>query len=218
MDRFQLPKEQWNMSLLFTTKENIFDGSAYYQTKRYLEKVLNTLAVDDIEYNLVSNSTERDLPIWISNLLQTFNPKASAFIVHKESILGIVGELSSNVISNFKLPKYSGAVEINLEALSKLDGKRKSTYTVSKYPPITQDISFLVDSDVQYKDIEKIILDTVNRDKKKATLECMDIYGKEEGSKSITVRITVEHEDKTLSDNEFEKIREKIVKRVNRKQ
>jgi phenylalanyl-tRNA synthetase beta chain len=127
-----------------------------------------------------------------------------------------VGELNSDVISNFKLPKYSGAMEINLEALSRLDGKRRSTYSISKYPPITQDISLLVNSDVKYKEIEKIILETVNRDKKTASLECIDIYAKEEGSKSITVRITVEHEDKTLSDNEFEKIREKIVKRVNK--
>lgn len=216
MDRFQLPKEQWNMSLLFTTKENLFDGSAYYQVKRYLEKVLNTLAVDEIEYHLISDTTEKDLPIWINTLLQTFNPKASAFIMHKESVLGIVGELSGDVINNFKLPKYSGALEINLEALSKLEGKRKSGYSISKYPPITQDISFNVSSDVKYKDIEKIIIDTVSRDKKIATLECIDIYAKEESSKSVTIRITVEHEDKTLSDSEFEKIKEKIVKRVNK--
>lgn len=211
MDNFELPKEQWNMSLLFTTKEDILEGNPYYQVKRYIEKIFSTLNILDIDYLLVNTTSQENLPVWIKNILPTFNPKSTAYITHKGEIIGIVGEFSNTVKKNFKLSNFTAGVEIDIEYLSKVERSIAVTYESSKYPSITQDVTLQVDRRVEYKQIERIILDIINTRDRHATVECLDIYSKDEEKKNITVRIEIEHQVKTLSTKEFNKIVDKIL-------
>jgi phenylalanyl-tRNA synthetase beta chain len=217
MDKFELPKEDWHMSILFSTKENIFDGNPYYQVKRYFEK----LHIEEgIEYILLNNYSETNLPIWIKNLIPTFNSNATVLIIAKlngkEEIVGIMGEIDTEVKENFKLPTYTSALEINLEVLKMIENSKKKYSENSRYPSITQDVCFTVDSGMLYSELEKIIKSTINTKMSKASVECIDIYQKKEGSKNITVRITIEHQSKTLTDKEFTKLTEKILKRISK--
>ena len=211
MDNFELPKEQWNMSLLFTTKEDILDGNPYYQVKRYLEKIFSTLNILDIEYLLVNTTSQENLPVWIKSVLPTFNPKSTSYITHKGEIIGIVGEFSNTVKENFKLPNFSAGAEIDIEYLSKVKRNTTIIYESSKYPTIIQDVTLQVPRRVEYKQIDRIILDTINTRDRHATIECLDIYSKDEEKKNITVRIEIEHQEKTLSTKEFNKIVDKIL-------
>lgn len=216
MDNFELPKEQWNMSLLFSTKENILDGNPFYQVKRYLEKVFNTFKIGGIEYKLVNTSSQENLAVWIKNLLPTFNPKSSAYIVHKDRILGIVGEYDRKVKDNFKLPTFTAGAEIDIDTLSKIERKKEVMYESSKYPAITQDVTFEVERRIEYSMIEKIIKDSIKSRKTYPTVECLDIYSKDDSVKSITVRISIEHQEKTLNTKEFNKIIEKITTKISK--
>ncbi len=215
MDSFELPKEQWNMSLLFSSRENILDGNPYYQVKRYFEKVYTSLGIEDIEYSLIADTSERDLPTWILNILPTFNPNASAYITYKGNILGILGDLDDMVKKSFKLPVYTAGLEIDLESLLKIDTKVKKYEEGSKFPSITQDITFVVNIEKQYKEIEERILREINTRNRKAKVECLDIYSKDGIKKNLTVRVSIEHMEKTLSDKEMEKIVEKLEKDIN---
>lgn len=212
MDKFELPQEQWNMSLLFSTREDILDGNPYYQVKRYIEKVFNSLGIDGIEYRLISKSSERNLPLWIMNLIPTFNDKGSALIVYKDNIIGIIGDFKKEVKENFKLPTYTAGLEINIEKLAKYKGHRKRISNTSKYPAITQDVTIQVEKDMEYKDLEKILYREIDSNSRKAHIKCLDIYSKDTTKKNITVRISIEHMEKTLSDKDFEQIIEKINK------
>lgn len=215
MDNFGVPREQWNMSLLFTTKDDILDGNPYYQVKRYISKVFNSLNINEIEYRLLSNSSERDLPIWILNLIPLFNDRGSALIIYKDNIIGIIGDFKKGIKNSFKLPTYTAGLEINLEKLVKTDSIKKVKES-SKYPAVVQDITFTVHRDTEYRDLEKTIYTEVDTKDRKVSIECLDIYVKDEKGKNITVRISIEHMNKTLSNKDFEKIVKKITEKISR--
>lgn len=214
VDNFQLPKEDWHLSLLFSSKETIIDGNPYYQGKRYLEKVLEGIGVNTLIYELVADSSQLDIPVWIKNILNTFNPNTSALIKHvkdgKEIIIGVVGDIHKDVKSNFKLPTFTCAFEINLEEVIKLVSENKVTILESKYPSITQDICFTVSNSTKYSDLEKTVLNIIKTKDRVGYISCIDIFQKDEKSKNITLRVTIEHKDKTLNDKEFEKIKKRI--------
>jgi phenylalanyl-tRNA synthetase beta chain len=221
LDKFELPKEDWHMSFVYTSRDNLVSGNPYYQLKRYYEKVVNTLGIEGVEYVLLNHASERNLPIWILNLIPMFNSKASVLITYKregkEEVLGIMGDFNKNIKSEFKLPEYTGGLEINLDILNKLKRSLKVYRSSSKYPAITQDISFTVANTVQYKELENILNTVINTKKSKAHLECIDIYqGKDNSTKNITVRVSIEHQEKTLTDNEFEKIKAKVLNKISK--
>jgi len=218
LDNFQLPKEDWHLSLLFTSKEDVIDGSPYYQVKRYLEKILTSLNISKIEYSLISESSQLELPIWIKNILPTFNQYQSALIKYvkdgKEIILGVIGDIDSDVKRNFKLPQYTGGFEINLEEISKLRNKNTKYIKESKFPAITQDICITIDSNAKYLDLENLVLKILNTKERTGTVECIDIYQKDPQSKNITLRVSIEHREKTLTDEQFREIKSRIEEKV----
>ena len=150
--------------------------------------------------------------------MSTFNPNQSALVKYHtdgtESIVGIVGDIDYEVKNNFKLPDFTAAVEINLEELLKIIKPKTIRVFDSKFPSISQDVCFTVPSSIKYSDIENSVLQIINTRDRVATIECIDIYRKSEHSKNVTLRITIEHQNKTLSDKEFGKIREKIEERI----
>lgn len=218
MDNFQLPKEEWHLSMVFSSREKFLDGSPYYQIKRYAEKIFNSIKVENITYDLVALTPELELPLWVKCIIPTFNPNQSAIIKYHrdgvEGIIGIVGDIDYEVKNNFKLPDFTAGLEINLEEVIKQIKPKKTTTFGSKFPSIWQDVCFTVPSNTKYSDVENAVLQIVNTRDRTAIVECIDIYQKSEQYKNITIRITIEHQYKTLNDKEFEKIKTKIEERI----
>jgi len=214
-DNFELPKEDWHLSILFSSKENIIDGNPYYQIKRYFEKVLDGINVSSLSYELISDSSELDLPLWIKNILPSFDKNGAALIKDKSSkIVGVIGDIDTDVKNNFKLPQYTCACEINLDDLIKLINQDKKSIFESKYPTITQDLCLTVSTSTKYSDLQETVSKVINTKDRIGNIKCLDIYQKDNTSKNITLRISIEHKDKTLSDDEFKKIVERVEEKV----
>jgi len=214
-DNFELPKEDWHLSILFSSKENIIDGNPYYQIKRYFEKVLDGINVSSLSYELISDSSELDLPLWIKNILPSFDKNGAALIKDKSSkIVGVIGDIDTDVKNNFKLPQYTCACEINLDDLIKLINQDKKSIFESKYPTITQDLCLTVSTSTKYFDLQETVSKVINTKDRIGNIKCLDIYQKDNTSKNITLRISIEHKDKTLSDDEFKKIVERVEEKV----
>ena len=82
-----------------------------------------------------------------------------------------------------------------------------------KYPAILRDISLVVDEDMAVGDIQKVIMAAGGDLLKSADL--FDIYrGPQvgEGKKSVAFALVYRHDDKTLTDEEVDKIHEEILK------
>ncbi|HJJ05063.1 MAG TPA: hypothetical protein OIM45_04260 [Clostridiaceae bacterium] len=112
--------------------------------------------------------------------------------------------------------------EINLDKLlSKKVGKMKYK-EISKYPNIKKDVAFIVNKDVESKEIETVIKKSSGSNL--IQIEVFDVYTGEnvgKNEKSIAYSLTFNDSKKTLTEEEvmisFNKIIENVEKKCNAK-
>ena len=106
-------------------------------------------------------------------------------------------------------------VEMDLEALKPLKSRTNRFTHLPEFPMIDYDISFLVDSMVKWDDIYNAIMGKKNELLRDASF--VDEYkGKQipEGKKSITVRLTIASDVKTLTGDEIEAVANSVIKKL----
>ncbi len=141
------------------------------------------------------------------------HPGQSALISVNNDIVGIIGRVHP------ELQKEDVYVfEIDLDKLlDKKVGKMKYK-EISKYPSVKKDLAFVVNKEINSKEIEMNI-------KKGAgslltNIEVFDVYegkGIEDGKKSIAYSLTFERPDRTLTDEEINGAMDKIIDFVQKK-
>ncbi len=220
LEKDNLPKENWYLSLLLSGSDKCkISGSPYYVAKSYLEKILEKLNFSSIQFDLVSDTTEQDLPLFVKNIITMFDPNTSAIISVKGIIVGILGEIDNSVKNNFKLPRYTAGFEININELVNIETKVKEYKEQPVFPSFIQDLCFEMDLNVKYADIKNEIDHIINSNDLWGRVECLDIYkdAKSEDKKRITYRITASNHNKTLKDKDIKEITEKIKRKVEEK-
>jgi phenylalanyl-tRNA synthetase beta chain len=219
LNKENLPLEEWKLSLLFTDSTDIIEGNPYYQAKRYLEKVLNSLKIQGVNYTLLADVDFETLPIWIKNIAGSFEANSSSVVSirvgESRIFLGILGEIELEVKRELGLNTFTSGFEINLEQLNFLNGDCIRDLKESKYPYITQDICFVVPEMVTYQELYEKVTKSLENNDLRSEMRCIDIYKKEKSEdRNITVRISLSNTKKTLTDKDFKKIREKIEKNI----
>jgi len=215
VDENKLPKEDWHLASILTSIEKR-DDSAYYIAKRYVEKVLNTLTIQDIEYTLLSDYSEEKLSEDFKNSIYMFDRNSSAVIAINKIVVGIVGELDNKVKMNFKLPKYTSAFDININVLNTIETMNKTYIEMPKYPESTVDLCVEIGDEIRYKDLCDAIYKEINNDDIKGIVSCLDIYKADEKSvtKRITFGVAIRNFNKTLNDKDIKAITTRIVKKL----
>jgi phenylalanyl-tRNA synthetase beta chain len=145
------------------------------------------------------------------------HPGRAAFILVKGERVGFIGEVHPKVADKFELPMERVAVaEINLEKV--LPHISLETYrNVPRLQTISQDVAIILAEDKLAVEVEKLIRETGGKMLVNITL--FDIYrGKPipAGKKSLAYRLFFQPEDRTLTEAEISKLREKIEKRLTR--
>jgi phenylalanyl-tRNA synthetase beta chain len=212
----KLPIENWLLSCLISNAKVDTTSSAYFIAKRYLEKIFRYLGIENIQYDLIAESEELDLPPHIKNILNIFEPNRASILSIGGIKLGIVGELNVSVKENHKLPEYSGAFEINLEDLVKIKPSSKKYTERPVYPAFMKDLCFEMPLEIKYKDLENEIIQILEKSGLWYKIECLDIYSDEKlkERKRITYRITASDFNKTLNDSEIKALTSRISKKV----
>lgn len=212
----KLPTENWYLSSLIVNSVVDTNASPYFVAKRYLEKVFRSLGIENIQYDLISESEELDLPPYIKNILNIFEPNRASIVSIEGVKLGIIGEIKTFVKDSHKLPEYSGAFEINIEELVKIKPSNKKYRDMPIYPTFTKDLCFEMPIDIKYKDLENEITQILRKEDLWYKIECLDIYSDEKlkERKRITYRITAGDFNKTLEDSEIRNILFRISKRI----
>ncbi|MBT7736084.1 phenylalanine--tRNA ligase subunit beta, partial [Candidatus Peregrinibacteria bacterium] len=142
--------------------------------------------------------------------------KAISFIGQNGKTIAQVFEVHPTVAKNHDLEKYSASMfEINFTEALKLEKDDKSFTQIPKFPAIVIDVSVLIDKTTEIKAIQKAILEA---DKHLITeTELFDIYegeGIEEDKKAVAFKITLQAEDRTLTDDEMTQVQSKIFKNL----
>ena len=146
------------------------------------------------------------------NMPEQLHPGQSAMISVNNDIVGLIGKVHPEITKEDVF-----VMEINLDKLlAKKTGKMKYK-EISKYPTVKKDISILVDTDITSNEIAVAI-------KKSAgslllNTEVFDVYtgkGIEEGKKSLAYSLTFGTNDRTLTDEEINKVLEKIIEKLSK--
>ena len=115
------------------------------------------------------------------------------------------------------VPAY--IAELDLDLLYEASETVKKYTPIPKYPAITRDIAILVDDSVLVGDIEEAIRKAGGPLVEKIELYLTYIKGTQiqEGKKSIAYAIVYRDPKKTLTDNDVNKVHDKILKALEHK-
>ncbi|MHB1546820.1 MAG: phenylalanine--tRNA ligase subunit beta-related protein, partial [bacterium] len=144
-----------------------------------------------------------------------YNKNAALEITIGRKRAGIFGEIKKEVLDDFKIEHKVFAFEIDIDFIKDFISNKKSFIQPNKYPEIEQDISIVVDRSIEYSVIEKFIKGFSGLIK---NVRLADIYdGKqiEEGKISFLIRYDAIADDRTLTMEEVNLLRDGIIKELN---
>jgi len=171
----------------------------FYDLKGILESILERLHVPGVTYAPAGE------PL--------FHPGKSAVIRSGEAVLGIFGELHPLVKEHYDFgPAAVLAADLDLEALQALAQPYYDTAPVPAFPPVLEDIAVIVDANTTAEKVVEVIRKAGGKLLSQARL--FDIYRGEQigaGKKSMAYSLTYQALDRTLTDSEAAKIRQRIV-------
>jgi phenylalanyl-tRNA synthetase beta chain len=207
----KLPKETLKLcGILFVErKPTLWKESSpdFYQLKGALESLFHMLRAPEPEFR---KPTEEPF----------LHPGKSADIYINGKKAGFTGELSPDILQalDVKTRKSLNLCELDMDLL--LSSARGAvTYSqIPRYPAIERDISLVVDEAVQAADIAALI-----RSYPEEFIENVSVFdtftGKNipAGKKSLAFSMRYRSPERTLTDEEVEKIHQKIVKHVTKK-
>ena len=140
----------------------------------------------------------------------------------KDKVAAYFGEIHPNILKklNIKTDALIG-FEIFLEHLNfskKTLNDQKSKFTTSDFQKSERDFAFVVNRDVKAQDLINAI-SSVDQ-KLISNIKVFDVYEGEnipENQKSIAISVTIQSNEKTLNDNDLEKINKLIIETVENK-
>ena len=138
-----------------------------------------------------------------------WHPGRVARIMSGDTPVGVVGELHPKVDDALGFPRHSAAFEIDLTALfSTLSNKPVQAKPISTFPPVKQDLAFTVPTSVTVRQAAGDVLESI---------ELFDVYTGDQvgdGKKSLAYAVTFRAPDRTLTSQDSEEIRQRIVEKT----
>ncbi len=204
-----LPNEPKRLALLMSgvryTNSWLNEDKGYYDffdIKGVLEHFFKSIHLEDVDWK-----KSRELPC---------HPGRCVDMLVNGKVLGFAGELHPKIRDIFNLPEQPVCIaELDLDLIIKLGIENHQMKSISNYTPIFEDLAIVVDAKMPVENVTPVILKTGQPLLKNATL--FDVYEGEqvdEGKRSLAYSLTFQASDRTLTDDEVGKIRNKIVRRL----
>ena len=152
----------------------------------------------------------------------TFRPgrTAAIYLGNSKKQLGIFGELHPLVVNNYEFQIERNqpilAADIDLALLFNNLPSSRRVQSLPVYPAVRQDLALVVDQSVSSAQIVQAIQNAGGA--WLTEIELFDLYLGDklpEGKKSLAYHLTMQSADKTLTDKETQKLREKILRQLN---
>jgi phenylalanyl-tRNA synthetase beta chain len=195
-------KEVTTVALAATGRENIYDYSdkrnvTFFSLKGVFENISE-------HFNIKFDYQRAEI--------EGLQKSQSAFVFVDGEKLGFIGLLDSEIAKKYydiKSPVY--IAELNLDIINSKKQRLKKDNTNFDFPAVKREYSLLVPFDVEYNKLEKIIFDSSKLVEK---INIFDIYkgkGIKDNKTSITITIVYRSANRTLKDDEVNKVEEKIL-------
>ena len=200
--------------------------------KRYLEKETMSIFLtgERTESSWNQSSVEVDffmLKNVVHNILSKINFPTETIVSRQGSeiflehlIYGIndvdlvkFGQVHPKILKQFDIKKPVYYAEINFELLYSLSKQNKVLYkAIPAYPTVKRDLALVVDKSVTYGTLENIAYKFGTSKLKKVSL--FDVYEGEKiekGKKSYALNFVLQHDEKTLTEEEITKTMNKLI-------
>ncbi len=176
----------------------------FFDLKGIIETMLQRLGFPDSDVEYVPESN----PAYTSTC---------AWIKLRGASLGIMGEVDPQVLLNFELPAGMRvyAAQMHIKPLIKPSWQLQPIPPISDYPPVVEDLAFVVPEEVTNAQL----LDAIRKagGSLLTHVELFDIYrGKPipDGYKSMAYKLTYESVDEPLKESQVVAVRNRIIRRV----
>ena len=175
------------------------------------------------------DATYYELSAYVQNILQRIGMKQGQLVTHKSQnpifSTGLqldnrggkklieMGILAKSLLKRFDLQQPVYFAELNWTQLMKAIRKNEVTFTeIPKHPAVSRDLALLVDSQVEFAQIEQIARQSEKKLLKH--VELFDVYeGKNlpTGKKSYAVNFILQDEERTMNDKQIDAIMQKLI-------
>lgn len=190
----KLPEEKISLVMAF------YDNGDFYDLKGMTDVIMQQSGIKKYEY-----VTQTDDP--------TFHPGRCALIKDGDNVYATLGQIHPTVLKNYSLdiPVYLAVVDVDL--LFANSNFNKEYKPLPKFPSIARDLAFVCDADIEIGKLEKCIAKYAGN--KLVNIELFDIYTGArlgEGKKSVAFSLTLRDDNKTLTDEDADKITAKVIR------
>ena len=167
--------------------------------------------------NMVDNfMTKINFPMETLQLVTDGEPRMFAqHVAYKvgESVPVRMGVLRADILRQFDLKKPVYYAEIDVRMLyALLEGRSVSYKPINSFPAVRRDLALVVDKAVSYDTLEKIARKYASKLLKQVNL--FDVYegaGVGDDKKSYALNFVLQSADKTLTDEEINKVMNKLI-------
>ena len=174
---------------------------SYFQLKGYLELLLKRFGCDI--YSLETEAAPADL----------FSEGLAYNLPGSRQRLAVMGTISPARLKQLGIKQPVFAAEINWPALFELVKRNKIKYKeLPKFPEVRRDLAILLDESVSYADLRKSAFRVGKKLLKQVGL--FDVYRGDkiaEGKKQYALSFVLQDLDKTLTDNDVERVMNKLL-------
>jgi len=206
-----LPEEKKQLVITLTGPRALTDWQGadttamdFFDLKGIVERILDGLHLSEIRYEPGRHPS--------------FHPGKCARVFVGEKQIGIIGELHPQVVENYDFPDTPLlAAEFNLETIIDSVPPIFKTAPIPTQPPILEDVALIVDEAIPAAEIEALIKQTGGSTVTDVRL--FDVYRGDQigaGKKSLAYSLTYQNPERTLTDKDAAKLRNKIVQRLER--
>jgi len=144
-----------------------------------------------------------------------FGPRCAEVYLDGQPV-GLFGEIHPQVRAAFDLGATRASVaELRIKPLLKPQWELQPMQPISTYPPMVEDLAFVVAEEVTAQQVQQAIRQSA--DDRLVAIELFDIYRGESlaaGSKSMAYRLTYQSLQRSLTEKEVTHLRQRIIKTV----
>lgn len=198
------------------SKWQIKTSTDFYTVKGIMENIFNDLEVSRRIKLAPLEETELAKD---NNILHPYRTAVVMLLGKKPQPIGYFGQVHPTLIDKLKLNQDAFLFNLNLtELISAVKEIVPRFKHLPQFPEVRRDIAFIINDDVTFEDIQKVIKSSVKQNIFKGS-EIFDVYQGEhveDGFKSVAFRIKMQDENATLTDEIIEQqmtsVREKLQK------
>jgi phenylalanyl-tRNA synthetase beta chain len=181
-------------------------GENFYEAKGVIDNLLNKLGISDIWYDDFQATPE-----WTDDIFWQRTETAEIKVGDEE--IGFIGEINATILNKLNIKAEVSAFSLNFEKLLKLAEEELIYRPPSPYPAAVRDLAVLVNLKDRVADIQNIIEQIGGE--LVFDVDLFDMYEGEEipgGKKNLAFHIIYQSYEKTLKDQEVDRIHRRIIR------